>query len=398
MGNPKNDSEVTRLKAENKAIKEELAELNNLRKDAAEVNYLRRQMEELGPLRRKCAEVDALKGQLGELDELRRKCAELDSVKAQIEELKVLKQQIAQMNSIKQQLGDLEGLRAKVAELSKAKLQLRELNSLREQVAQINVLKQQLNELNKLKMNQMELRNLKDKLFELEKAKIQYELEIKKLRETQKRNEAEQTRIMESQKIVRTTQSKVRNTGLESRNILFEESSQQVSVRGEIIHNTDELEFLTRKMNRLGQKLTLNLLYKASADSDKAAAFHDKCDGARSTLVLIETDKGKRFGGFTNCSWSGDCLDKKDEEAFIFSLDKMQIYENIPGEDAIGCYPKFGPIFMGCQIRIYDNAFTKGGTTFEKGLNYNTEEDYELTGGERTFNVKDIEVYEVIRN
>ncbi len=140
----------------------------------------------------------------------------------------------------------------------------------------------------------------------------------------------------------------------------------------------------------------MNLLYKATVDSDKAQAFHEKCDEAKSTLVLVETDKGKRFGGFTSCSWSGDCEDKKDEEAFVFSLDKMAIYENIPGEEAIGCYPKFGPIFLGCQIRIYDNAFSKGGTTFEKGLNFNTEEDYELTGGDRTFIVKEIEVYEVI--
>ena len=94
---------------------------------------------------------------------------------------------------------------------------------------------------------------------------------------------------------------------------------------------------------------------------------HDKNrDEAQSSLVLVETDKGKRFGGFTTCSWEGECIDKKDENAFVFSLDKMMIYENIPGEDAIGCYPKFGPIFLGCQIRIYDNAFSKGGTTFTK--------------------------------
>ena len=80
----------------------------------------------------------------------------------------------------------------------------------------------------------------------------------------------------------------------------------------------------------------------------------------------------------------------------MFSLDKMKTYDNIPGEEAIGCYPKFGPIFLGCQIRIYDNAFTKGGTTFERGLNFDTEEDYELTGGDRVFDVKEIEVYEVV--
>ena len=74
----------------------------------------------------------------------------------------------------------------------------------------------------------------------------------------------------------------------------------------------------------------------------------------------------------------------------------MKIYENIPGEEAIGCYPKFGPVFLGCQIRIYDKAFKKGGTTYEKGFNYRTTEDFELTGGDRVFNVKEIEVYEVI--
>ena len=178
--------------------------------------------------------------------------------------------------------------------------------------------------------------------------------------------------------------------------LVFEKTVQQITVKGDIIHNTAELEMLTRKINKHNQKLTLNLLYKASADSDKALAFHEKCDDAQSSIVLVETTKGKRFGGFTTCSWRGDCIDKKDEDAFVFSLDKMMTYDNIPGEDAVGCYPKFGPIFLGCQIRIYDDAFTKGGTTFERGLNYNTEEDFELTGGDRVFGVKEIEVYEVI--
>jgi acetolactate synthase small subunit len=167
-------------------------------------------------------------------------------------------------------------------------------------------------------------------------------------------------------------------------------------VKGDIIHDIKELEMITKKINKDNRKLIINLLYKASVDSDRAAAFHQKCDHAKNTIVLVETKNGRRFGGYTTCSWSGNCVDKNDPEAFIFSFDKMKTYDNIPGDEAIGCYPKFGPIFLGCQIKIFDNAFTKGGTTFEKELNFNTEEDYELTGGERTFEVKDIEVYEVI--
>ena len=392
MEREKAASEVNSLRAENRAIKQQLSELNNLRNDAAEVRVLRSQLSELDPLRRKAAEMDALKSQLGELNSLRAKVAELERAKSQLGELNNLRAQVGQMNAMKQQLGELNSLRAKVAELNNAKSQLGELNNLRSQVGQIGILKQQIEELSKLKNDDDD--NLRRKLNELENIKTQYEQEIRNLRETNRRNQTvDQSKLLEFHKV---TETRMRNTGMDSKQLFFEDKPQQICVKGDIIHNTDELELITRKINKLNQKLTLNLLYKATADSDKASAFHSKCDDARSTLVLVETDKGKRFGGYTSCSWDGDCIEKKDEDAFVFSLDKMQIYENIPGEDAIGCYPKFGPIFLGCQIRIYDNAFTKGGTTFEKGLNFNTEEDYELTGGERAFNVREIEVYEVI--
>ena len=73
----------------------------------------------------------------------------------------------------------------------------------------------------------------------------------------------------------------------------------------------------------------------------------------------------------------------------------MKIYDIIPGENAIGCYPKYGPVFLGCQIRVYDECFKNGGTTFEKGLNYNTEEDFELSGGKQKYNITEVEVYSI---
>ena len=341
----KQSNELSALRAENAAIKQQLSELNNLRREAAQVNLLRSQVSQLEPLRSKAAEMESLKGQLNELHALRAKVAELSGLESKLGELNNLKAQVGQMNLMRQQMDELSVLRAKVEELNKATMESNAQNE------------------------------------EKENLKAQYEQEIKTLKE---------------QKTTTTTTTVEKTSGLEKNQLLFEDKAQQISVKGDIIHSTEELELITRKINKANKKITLNLLYKATVDSDKAAAFHDKCDHAQSSLVLVETDKGKRFGGFTTCSWAGDCEEKKDEDAFVFSLDKMMIYENIPNEDAIGCYPKFGPIFLGCQIRIYDNAFSKGGTTFEKGLNYYTEEDYELTGGERCFNVKEIEVYEVI--
>jgi hypothetical protein len=111
------------------------------------------------------------------------------------------------------------------------------------------------------------------------------------------------------------------------------------------------------------------------------------------SLVLIETDKDIRFGGFTTQSWEGNCQIKTDNNAFVFSLETNKIFDIIPDEPAVGCYPKFGPVFFGCQIRIYNNFFTTGGTTCLKGLNYNTDKDYELNNGNQNYLIKDIEVY-----
>ena len=298
------------------------------------------------------------------------------ALKKKIAELEPLKMKMAEMEALKGQLAELNMLRAQVAEYNSVKGQLKEIDYLRAQLEQMNTLKSQLSQFNILKKKAEEADKLKLKVDELEEIRIKNEEEIKNLRENL---------------LYYSIKSQNNN---DSKDVIYDE--EEDTIKGNIIHDTDELEMLTRKINKDNKKLTLNLLYKATADSDRAAAFHAKCDEAQSSVVLVETDKGKRFGGYTSISWSGDCVDKKDPNAFVFSLDKMETYDNIPEEDAIGCYPKFGPIFLGCQIRIYDKAFSKGGTTFERGLNYDTKEDFELTGGERVFNVKEIEVYEVV--
>ena len=111
--------------------------------------------------------------------------------------------------------------------------------------------------------------------------------------------------------------------------------------------------------------------------------------------MFIEIDINIKFVGFTTQSWEGHCIKKKDNNAFVFSLETNKIFDIIPNEPAIGCYPKFGPVFFGCQIRIYDEFFTKGGTTCHKGLNYKTDEDYELNNGEQKYLIKDIEIYSI---
>jgi hypothetical protein len=163
-----------------------------------------------------------------------------------------------------------------------------------------------------------------------------------------------------------------------------------------IIKKYSEIEKVVGKIQSILQKgARFKIVYKATELGDRAASFHQQCDNVDISLILIETVKGVRFGGFTTKNWKGNCEQKVDNDAFVFSVDKNKIYEVIKNEMAIGCYPKFGPVFFGCQIRVYDNFFNKNSTTCHKKLNFKTNEDYELNNGEQFFTVKDIEVYSV---
>ena len=45
-------------------------------------------------------------------------------------------------------------------------------------------------------------------------------------------------------------------------------------IKGEILQDNSELELLTRKISQNNKKISLNLLYKATVDSDTAVSFH----------------------------------------------------------------------------------------------------------------------------
>ena len=163
-----------------------------------------------------------------------------------------------------------------------------------------------------------------------------------------------------------------------------------------IIKKYSEINNVVNKIQeKLKKGAKFKIVYKATELGDRANIFHQKCDNLEMSLIIIETKKGIRFGGFTTRPWEGNCVQKIDNEAFVFSVDKKKIYDVFPNEPAVGCYPKFGPVFFGCQIRIYDNFFTKISTTCQRRLNFKTNVDYELNNGEQSYLVKDIEVYEI---
>ena len=173
-------------------------------------------------------------------------------------------------------------------------------------------------------------------------------------------------------------------------NSLFPEQVLRIS---NIFQNREDLQLIENKINK--GPLNYSLLFRATEDGDSAKIFHDKCDNALNTLIVIRTNDGKRFGGYTTQSWEGNNIYKKDEEAFVFSLNRNKIYPVNENKNAIWCFRNWGPIFEGYQIDIKDNFFNQLNKTGLKGIGFKTEEDFELNDGQENFIINELEIYQV---
>ena len=180
----------------------------------------------------------------------------------------------------------------------------------------------------------------------------------------------------------------------------------------EIIHSPEELYLIINKIlyklykykkiynvANYDNKLQFSLinLFDSSVNGDRAYDFHAKCDYKYNTISVIETTNGHRFGGFTSeCFESpNDYFDKKDNLSFVFSLDKMRIYDVIKGKYAISCDKNYGPYFRDDHICIVDEFFTKESGTCIKGKGFNTTKNYELNSGKKYFVIKRLQVFQI---
>ena len=151
------------------------------------------------------------------------------------------------------------------------------------------------------------------------------------------------------------------------------------------------------------KELELKLIYKASIDGDTPAIFHHKVNGIKKTVTIILTDKGFRCGGFISNEWKTNCdYDKNDKNSFLFSIEKKENYYNKDGFCNYN-HPNFGPCFgKGFDLCIGENVsnfFTTNKHYSEFPSSYGDKGKsikYALTGGFKNFNVKDIEIYQVI--
>ena len=126
-----------------------------------------------------------------------------------------------------------------------------------------------------------------------------------------------------------------------------------------------------------------------SRDGNQSSEYHKLCDNKDNLLTIIETDNGRKFGGFASKSWGvpNQVIDK----TFMFSLNNMKKYERLNNNNAMHNGSSNGPVFGNAWDIYVGSTMTSGGEQYNSNSVFFNK--YELTDN-GSFNVKEIEVFQ----
>ena len=178
-------------------------------------------------------------------------------------------------------------------------------------------------------------------------------------------------------------------------------------IDSKIIKKNEDISFINEKLQKkFNSNINYNLIYRATIDGSKTDNFNEKCNGKNNQLIILQTTKGLIFGGYTERGFQNTKEGKiKDDSVFLFSLDNKKIYDIKKGSYAMYEHSekKFGiffgkcdgnnPIFLGsqnCDMLLY-----KSYTCLKTNEEYEFMFDYELNGGEKKFQLEEIEVFQI---
>ena len=166
-----------------------------------------------------------------------------------------------------------------------------------------------------------------------------------------------------------------------------------------IIKNKEEIDLLFNAISNKTQNLYLNLLYNSEIDGENTEKLKSEYLGKNDILILIQTKKGKRFGGYAHEAFHiYENFKKKDNRAFLFNLDKKKIYKSKGDINSIWNYEGNSIDFgTGTDLRIFHDFFQKENYTAQTSLDYSYDEKYALNG-EKFFEIKILEIYQIIFN
>ena len=166
-----------------------------------------------------------------------------------------------------------------------------------------------------------------------------------------------------------------------------------------ILEKAEELNLLYNAISK-DNKLSFKLLYNSDIEGENETKLKSAYLNKNDIIIFIKTDKGNRFGGYAHEAFK-ERLDFaiSDIKAFLFSLDKLKIYNSKGGDNTIWNNEDNSIDFgSGTDLRIYHKFYHYNNYASNGNFDYNyhnSNENYSLNG-EKYFKVKYLEIYKVI--
>ena len=164
-------------------------------------------------------------------------------------------------------------------------------------------------------------------------------------------------------------------------------------LESKIISENDEKELILKWINPKSN-IKFTLLFQSSRDGDRTSTFYNKVSNKSSILIIIKSNYGYRFGGYTTLNFQNTNNYKQDEKAFIFSIDKKKKYNNTQAQYAIYTQSSYFAFGGGHDFYINDQ-FKTNSNYCGFPCSYSGGEQNEFNGGNSNFTVIECEAYHV---
>ncbi len=91
-----------------------------------------------------------------------------------------------------------------------------------------------------------------------------------------------------------------------------------------------DINFVQILLTKIANISKFDLLFRASENGFTAKDFHNQCDNNGQTIIIIKSNFGNIFGGYTKIPWkSSEYAWKCDLQAFLFIIySNNKLYEN----------------------------------------------------------------------
>lgn len=186
----------------------------------------------------------------------------------------------------------------------------------------------------------------------------------------------------------------------------------KLGIKSLIIDNITDLNFLKGRLkdvdSNLKQKnIIFHLLYRATRDGDNYNDFHLRVDNKNSTLTIIKTNLGLKFGVYLDIPFKQIGCSVKDDKSFIFSLDLKKIYNSnkkglynlndVKSNNDTLLNLNYQPILINANCLSNNKSYTTSSSDANNSYS-NFEKDYELNNNEKFFTVAEMETFQISFN